>query len=86
MKMTHIVSATALAVLLTACGGGDIEVDARNQSNTDNSVGDNSNNNTGGGNPGGTTNPCASYTDDEGATFRGSYSAPNCTYGSTFVS
>ncbi|ARU26735.1 serine/threonine protein kinase [Cellvibrio sp. PSBB006] len=86
MKMTHIVSATALAVLLTACGGGDIEVDARNQSNTDNSVGDNSNNNSGGGNPGGTTNPCASYVDAEGVTFRGSYDAPNCVYGTTFVS
>ncbi|WP_347331114.1 serine/threonine protein kinase [Marinimicrobium locisalis] len=84
MKLVNLVSVTALTAVLAACGGGDIEVDARNQSNTDNSVGDNSNNNTSGG--GGRTgdNPCASYEQD-GETFQGSYDAPNCVYGTDFV-
>jgi hypothetical protein len=75
MKMTHIVSATALAVLMTACGGGDIKIDARNQSENP------------APNPTPTpTNPCASYTNDAGVVVRGSYSAPHCTYGTDFVS
>ncbi|HEY7884191.1 MAG TPA: serine/threonine protein kinase [Cellvibrionaceae bacterium] len=88
MNIKTLVSISALAAVLTACGGGDIEIDARNQSTTDNSVGDGSNNvtNEGGGtvNPG-PTNPCASY-DDSGVTRQGSYDAPHCIYGTDFAS
>lgn len=86
MKLLNFVSVTALAAALAACGSGDIEVDARNQSTTDNSVGDNSNNvvNEGSGDNTG-TNPCASYEQD-GETFQGSFDAPNCIYGSDFAS
>lgn len=87
MKMTKLMGVSALAAILAACGGGDIEIDARNQSTVDNSVGDNSNNNDGGGGNGDGegTNPCASYTDGE-ETVQGSYSAPDCTYSRSFVS
>ncbi len=87
MKIMTLASVTALTAVLAACGGGDIEIDARNQSTTDNSVGDNSNNNTSGSgteNPEG-ENPCASY-EQGGETFQGSYDAPNCVYGTDFVS
>src|SRR5690606_33863400 len=87
MKIKTLVSISALAAVLAACGGGDIEIDARNQSSTDNSVGDNSNNvvneGSGGGNQ--TQNPCASYEED-GVTRQGSYDAPHCVYGTDFVS
>ncbi len=86
MKIKTLVSISALAAVLAACGGGDIEIDARNQSTTDNSVGDNSNNvvNEGGGSNE-TQNPCASYEMD-GSTRQGSYDAPHCVYGTDFVS
>lgn len=85
MKLVNLVSVTALTAVLAACGGGDIEIDARNQSTVDNSVGDGSNN-SGGGNPGtGNDNPCASYEMD-GSTFQGSYDGRHCTYGTDFVS
>ena len=88
MKITTLVSVTALTAVLAACGGGDIEIDARNQSSVDNSVGDGSGNVTnpvtGDGGPTG-DNPCASYEQD-GETFQGSYDAPNCVYGTDFVS
>lgn len=87
MKIISLVGVTALAATLAACGGGDIEIDARNQSNIDNSVGDGSNN-VGGGNGGGETpveNPCASYV-ESGTTYEGLYQAPNCVYGTDFVS
>jgi len=86
MKLMNFVSVTALAAALAACGSGDIEVDARNQSTTDNSVGDNSNNvvNEGSGDNTG-TNPCASFERD-GETLQGSFDAPNCIYGTDFVS
>ncbi len=87
MKMLTLVSVTALAATLAACGGGDIEIDARNQSSTDNSVGDGSNNTTTdtGGPSTPEQNPCASYEQD-GETQQGSYDAPNCVYGTDFVS
>lgn len=87
MKLLNFVSVTALAATLAACGSGDIEVDARNQSTTDNSVGDNSNNTVveDGGDNVGSTNPCASFERD-GETFQGSFDAPNCIYGTDFVS
>ncbi|HEY7773019.1 MAG TPA: serine/threonine protein kinase [Marinagarivorans sp.] len=89
MKIVSFVGVCTLSAALAACGsGGDIKVDARNQSSVDNSVGNDSQNvineGTGGGN-GGANNPCASYT--EGTTLRqGSYNAPHCTYGTDFVS
>lgn len=91
MNMKTLASISALAVVLTACGGGgDIKIDARNESttSTDNSVGDNSNNVT---NEGGSTvaptptNPCASY-EDGSVTRQGSYSPPHCIYGTDFAS
>lgn len=90
MKIISLVGVTALAATLAACGGGDIEIDARNQSSTstDNSIGDGSGNVT---NPvtGNPTqpgdNPCASYEQD-GETFQGTFDAPHCTYGTDFVS
>lgn len=91
MNMKTLASISALAVVLTACGGGgDIKIDARNESttSTDNSVGDNSNNVT---NEGGSpvaptpTNPCASY-EDGSDTRQGSYSPPHCIYGTDFAS
>jgi len=89
MKLKTLISVSALAAVLAACGGGDIEIDARNQSTSDNSVGDNSNNvvNESGGNSGGgnVQNPCASY-DDAGVVRQGSYDAPHCVYGTDFAS
>lgn len=87
MKILNLVSVTALTAVLAACGGGDIEIDARNQSNTDNSVGDGSNNSGGGGNGGGNgdNNPCAAYS-EEGTDYQGTYDGQHCTYGSDFVS
>lgn len=84
MKMLTLVSVTALAATLAACGGGDIEIDARNQSSTDNSVGDGSNNSGGGGSQQPNDNPCASYEQD-GETRQGFYNPPNCVYESEFV-
>ncbi len=85
MKITTLVSVTALTAVLAACGGGDIEIDARNQSTVDNSIGDGSGN-VGGGSGGETgDNPCASY-EMGGSTFQGSYDGRHCTYGTDFVS
>lgn len=85
MKKLFALTALASAMTLVGCGGGgDIDIDARNQA--DNSVGDNSNNvvNEGGGN-GGTTNNCASYVKN-GQTFQGTLDGVNCFYGTDFVS
>lgn len=89
MKIISLVGMTALAATLAACGGGDIEIDARNQSSVDNSVGDGSGNVTNPPATGGPStpgdNPCASY-EENGETIQGSYNAPNCIYGTDFVS
>ena len=90
MKIKLLASAVTLAAL-TACGGGDIKIDAANNSvstdNTDNSVGDNSNNVTNsGGNPGGNEIVCASYTDENNQVQSGIEVDGNCEYSSAFVS
>ncbi len=94
MKIKTLASAITIAAL-TACGGGDIVLDAENNSvsndnsTNDNSVGDNSNNvtNTGGGNDGGSTGVCASYTDEAGVLQEGELEDDvNCRYTSQFVS
>ena len=80
--MIRFVPATAVVVaslVLSACGGdGDVNINANNNSTTtDNSV-------TQGG--GGSSNPCANYTDPASNTLQqGSFDGTNCTYGSAFV-
>lgn len=67
-----------LAVLvLSACSGGDVKIDASDNSvSTDNSV-------SGGG---GSTNPCAQYTDPATQnTVQGSFDGINCSYDANFV-
>ncbi|WP_416456004.1 serine/threonine protein kinase [Saccharophagus degradans] len=89
MKIQTLLSVTALSAALAACGGGDVIIDAQNNSPVDNSIGDNSNNVDNGGEtpttP--TTNPCASYTDASGE-IQGDYNAAtgDCTYRTNFVS
>ncbi len=67
----------AMAFLLAACEGGDVNINANDNSvNTDNS--------TSGG--GGSNNPCAQYTDPATQTvIQGSFDGNNCTYDSSFV-
>lgn len=87
MKIVSFAGICTLTAALAACnGGGDIKIDARNQSTVDNSVGDGSQNSGGGGNGGGEqNNPCASYIEN-GADLIGSYNGQHCTYGTDFVS
>ena len=87
MKIKTLASAITIAAL-TACGGGDIVLDAEDNSvSTDNSTNDNSVTNSGGGDGGsGVTNPCASYTDEAGVLQQGSQEGNNCRYTSQFVS
>ncbi|MGD8830186.1 MAG: hypothetical protein PVF57_06245 [Pseudomonadales bacterium] len=67
----------ASALLLAACQGGDVNINANDNSvNTDNS--------TSGG--GGANNPCAQYTDpDTQQVIQGSFDGSNCLYDSNFV-
>ena len=67
----------AMAFLLAACEGGDVNINANDNSvNTDNSV-------SGGG---GSNNPCAQYTDPASQTvIQGTFDGNNCTYDSSFV-
>ena len=83
MKLHALFGACATAVLLTACGGGDINVNAENRS-TDNSVNNSNNTTTTDGGSTGGDNPCAQYV-QSGVTFQGSFANGNCTYGSDFV-
>ncbi|WP_075186456.1 serine/threonine protein kinase [Teredinibacter haidensis] len=91
MKIKSLVGICAVSASLVACGGGDIKIDAANNSPIDNSVaGDqivNSNNQAGDGEPSTGSNPCASYIDSS-VTRQGSYDAAtgHCTYGTDFVS
>src|SRR5690606_10459823 len=81
MKIKSLIGLNALAAaMLTACGGGDINL------NPSNTVTD-SNNNTVINEPGtGTpTNPCATYS-ISGQVFAGNFSGGNCTYSASFVS
>ena len=80
MKIKTLASAVSLAAL-TACGGGDINLNAdQNTVTNDNRVTN-----------GGTgqvvdTNPCAKYTDEAGVEQQGSVEGDNCRYTSQFVS
>ncbi|MBO1254447.1 hypothetical protein J3L16_01965 [Alteromonas sp. 5E99-2] len=73
------VSAVAATVALTACGGGDINLEVSNvntgvvadSGDSDSNVDD---------------NPCASYVDEAGATQQGAVEGNNCRYTALFVS
>lgn len=85
--MIRKISLTAFAsvLLLAGCGGGDINI---SPVTTDNSV-SNSNNTTGDSGSGtgdGAANGCAFYTDENGSTQEGTFTAPNCTYDASFAS
>ncbi|MBD2857913.1 serine/threonine protein kinase [Spongiibacter sp. KMU-158] len=81
MKKLFAMSALAASMALVGCGGGDINLNAQNNSTTDNSVGDNSNNTTSGGN---SSIVCAEYVKG-GTTFSGQSDGTNCIYSETFV-
>lgn len=90
MKIRHLVSLSTLALTIAGCGGGDIVIDAANNSPVDNSIaGDNiqNSNNTSSDNVPPTSNPCAAYI-DSGITRRGNYdvTTSHCTYGAGFIS
>lgn len=74
----NVAVCAVLGLMLAGCGGGDIDIDASNNSTvTDNSV-------TNGG--GGANNPCANYTDPDTNTVKeGSFDGTNCSYDSSFV-
>lgn len=77
MSLRYVWAAGLMALTLSACGGGDVNLGV---ATTDNSV-----DNGGGNGGGGEENPCASYT--EGSVVRqGDYDGENCTYSSSFVS
>ena len=78
MKKLFALTAMSSALLLAACGGGDINL---NPTTVDNSTGGSN----GGNNGGGTNNPCASYVKN-GSTVQGTYSSGDCSYSSSFVS
>jgi hypothetical protein len=84
MKKLFALTAMSSALLLAACGGGDINVDAKNNSVTDNSVGDNSNNTTTTGGGGGDSIVCAEY-EKGGIVFSGQSDGTNCIYSESFV-
>ncbi len=83
MKIKTLFSLTAIAAALVACGGGDINVNAENNSSVvDNST--NNSNNT-------TTTPvtpdlnCASFVNDAGNEIEGEAVEGNCYYSESFV-
>ena len=80
MNLTKLAAVTAVTLALVGCEGGDVVIDASdNSTNTDNST------NVGGG---GTTNPCASYLtdpDDAATRVQGTFDGQNCNYDSTFA-
>lgn len=83
--MQHIkLAATGiLAASLVACGGGDININADdNSSLTDNSVTNSNNTSTGGS---GNQITCASYVDGGGNTQTGVVDGDNCVYSEAFV-
>ena len=77
MKKIFALTAMSSALLLAACGGGDINL---SPTNIDNSV-DNSTSNGGSGG----SNPCASYV-ESGQTFQGQVVGADCFYPASFVS
>jgi hypothetical protein len=84
MKIKTLVSVNALAAMLVACGGGDINLNPSSNVIDSNNT---TNNITNGGDSGEVpdTNPCASYEKD-GQSRQGSFDGSNCVYGPTFVS
>ncbi|CAA0081978.1 Uncharacterised protein [Zhongshania aliphaticivorans] len=79
MKKLFALTAMSSALLLAACGGGDINLSPTTVDNSqDNSV-DNSNSG------GGVSNPCASYVEN-GSTFQGQVVGADCFYAASFVS
>jgi hypothetical protein len=79
MKNHQLLFVGLAALGVAACEGGGVEL---NTSTVDNSV-DNSTSNVVGG--GGSTNPCAKYTDLGGVERSGSFDGRNCFYGADFV-
>ena len=77
MKKIFALTAMSSALLLAACGGGDINL---SPTTIDNSQ-DNSQTTSGGG----STNPCASYV-EAGQTFQGQVVGGDCFYPASFVS
>ncbi|MEP1384011.1 MAG: hypothetical protein ABJK64_09455 [Paraglaciecola sp.] len=82
LNNTFKVSALVLAMALAGCGGGDIVLDASDNS----TYTDNSDNSVTGETGGGDTNVCASYTDESGVLQQGTEEDDNCRYTSQFVS
>ena len=80
MQIKQIAALVAFAGTLTACGGGDINVNA---DSTDNSV-DNSVDNSGSGS-GAPQIVCASYVDEGGIAREGQVDGENCFYSEAFV-
>lgn len=80
MKIKTFISVNSLAVVLTACGGGDINL------NPTNNVVDSNNTTTNNPSTGGNSaNPCAIYA-KSGQSYQGVYDGENCTYSASFVS
>ena len=77
----RFVATSAFAVLLTACGGGDINI---SPVTNDSSVNNSNNTTTGGTNTG--NNPCAFFVRDTGQTVQGTFNDPNCEYAAQFAS
>lgn len=81
MNIKTLFTVSALSAALAACGGGDINIDAENNSSTVDNSTNNSNNTDNGGSQ--TTNNCASYVSG-GQTISGSADGSNCVYGTDF--
>lgn len=76
MKIKTLVSLSVLSAALVACGGGDIEIDAQNNSVINNPT------------PTSAPSPtvtCASYTNGSGTTLTGQVTGNNCFYSESFV-
>lgn len=90
MNIKPLFGLSVLLLTLSACESGDVNIDATNRSTQDNRVdnsitGDNSGNlASGDGTAKPSDNPCASYS-VSGVLRQGSYTAPNCFYGTDFV-
>lgn len=85
MKLSNIFSVSALAFAITACGGGDVNIDAQNNSTEDNSQSAGGDLIVGGGGQG-AVNPCAQFAVG-GVAKQGAFDAStnNCTYSTDFV-
>ncbi|WP_133468359.1 serine/threonine protein kinase [Paraglaciecola marina] len=82
LNNTFKVSTLVLAMALAGCGGGDIVLDASDNS----TYTDNSDNSVTGDTGSGDTNVCATYTDESGVAQQGTEEGDNCRYTSQFVS